>query len=98
MSHIILSYAKRKSSVTLKFSFSSISLTVVGCFFQCLLVIFFFFSVRSTTFTVIRLNLPFHDSVPRCKIVSRKSSSGRVATFGVENTRTQQIVPKSHHV
>ena len=49
-------------------------------------------------FTVIRLNLPFHDSVPRCKIVSRKSSSGRVATLGVENTRTQQIVPKSHHV
>ena len=49
-------------------------------------------------FTVNRLNLPFHDCVPRCKIVSRKSSSGRVATFGVENTRTQQIVLTTFNV
>ena len=50
-------------------------------------------------FTVNKLYLPVKVSVPQCKIVSSKSTSpGRVATFGVENTRTHQTVPKSHHV
>ena len=50
-------------------------------------------------FTVKKLNLPVNFSVPQCKIVSRKSTTpGKVASFGVENTKTHQIVPKSHHV